>query len=441
MEKRDAYLRKKGGDSARITRFEAVLRASRDVVNKLLYETPGLDVGSTDCTLILFSENTTVVFEREALDARAVIQRLQNAETQHPPYGGTFYSQAIETVLGIVASRPQDRVLLAFLSDGRPGDLQATPPPNKHMPMQDTYGWNKQRFPAMGVLLNQIKATVSRLIPFFFAAGSDGDPWMQYLAGRYDGEFRRAEMVVDEDFGVDAGGNLPEEVESGFAGNRGTNSLPPNTNAEPDVEPDSVSSGHSARVRSAGVLERVAVPVDASPLVKTERPERAPVERANGVIDLDPPSDEEPHDDPNRAAKACVLRPASGGCEPAVPSVAGVSAPRLSQFTGGKPRVPPLWKMRPFHANRTSDSGAVGSAARETGIAVCSEETSRGLMSAQGLRTSSPPQCPSNSAAEPDPEYLTQAISQQEMRERGSLSQAFAGMAETFYQMTQDEAD
>ena len=124
-------------------------------------------------SVVIFNEKAVTLLERMPLvgDGRKVRKALHTARTVHTPKGGTFFTagfertQLLATPAGCASKNPIDidslsntysNVVVVFLSDGRPGDLQQHPPKNESIPMQETFRWRKKSYPAAGQFIEKM---------------------------------------------------------------------------------------------------------------------------------------------------------------------------------------------------------------------------------------------------------------------------------------------
>ena len=115
----------------RITRWRAVF----DCVGEFVHEQASGSGSDLNFSLILWNERVDTVFTRMPLgDGNAVAAALDAARDGRRPKDGTHFSAAFKEARRISAG--DRRVMLLFLSDGRPGDLQPRPPPDG-APIQD----------------------------------------------------------------------------------------------------------------------------------------------------------------------------------------------------------------------------------------------------------------------------------------------------------------
>lgn len=176
-----------------VTRWNAVFECAKEFVDQqqqLCIDTQT----SLQFSLILWSTNANLIFERVLPEAAQM--NLERARTQNRPKGETMFSVAFKKAAEI--SDVKDNVLLMFLSDGRPGDLESVPPPCGR-PIQAEYRFYGRTYPSAGVEIQRLKEAVSRVELHFVGIYKDGFPWLRRLASHYDGVFHETELKLEAD--------------------------------------------------------------------------------------------------------------------------------------------------------------------------------------------------------------------------------------------------
>ncbi|CAD7928540.1 unnamed protein product [Amoebophrya sp. A120] len=198
-----------GTTGQQITRWKAVFNCAQEFVEEQEKADRNLGLfnnspGSLYYSLILWQEEATVVFQRQE---SGVATRLRNAASANQPRGGTTFAAGIRKAREVLSggTKPQhfnEKVLLLFLSDGRPGDLQVTPPAmHASAPkMQTHHRSHGKEYPSVGTELADLQNYVGedKLQLHFVGIYPEGFPWLRYLAWKFDGTFHESTLQMDE---------------------------------------------------------------------------------------------------------------------------------------------------------------------------------------------------------------------------------------------------
>lgn len=98
-------------------------------------------VGDVVVSLLIFNLEARIILNRMPLlgDGSKVLQALNTARKKHEPHLGTSFTAGFEKAKELAANgvtEGDQNVVLVFLTDGKPGDLQSKPPQTANEPMQ-----------------------------------------------------------------------------------------------------------------------------------------------------------------------------------------------------------------------------------------------------------------------------------------------------------------
>eukprot|EP00929_Paragymnodinium_shiwhaense_P113423 TRINITY_DN81718_c0_g1_i1.p1 TRINITY_DN81718_c0_g1~~TRINITY_DN81718_c0_g1_i1.p1 ORF type:complete len:627 (+),score=89.74 TRINITY_DN81718_c0_g1_i1:53-1933(+) len=206
MRERDV----KSLSSPRLTRWEAVFRCAQEFVADQTAATErekaaGHELGKMTFSLVLWSDTANVVFERLPLNDRRSGEDIKNqldiAHARHFPKGGTTFAAAFRTVNELVRQdeRLGDKVLVMFLSDGKPGDLRSRPP-ERCEKIQRTYRVHGMTLQSAACELENLRGRFSpnNLDLRFVGIHAEGFRWLRCLADHYDGHFYENRLELEE---------------------------------------------------------------------------------------------------------------------------------------------------------------------------------------------------------------------------------------------------
>lgn len=173
MEKMDV-IKKKGKES----RWNAVFECMNEFIiqqlehhgkkneNKDAVESMPPSQGRAIVSVLIFDDEANTLLERMPLvgDGKVVLNALETTRKTYRPKGGTGFSAAFERAK-LISSKSQSQqimtnkqnVVLVFLSDGRPGDLNPRPPKSPNLPMQDTFRRNGKQYHSAGKYIEEMK--------------------------------------------------------------------------------------------------------------------------------------------------------------------------------------------------------------------------------------------------------------------------------------------
>ena len=148
--------------NGKVTRWDAVFECVDTFLTQQLQQQQNGQSGEMSACLIsvvIFNDESEVLLKRIPLigNGQKVRNSLENARKNHVPKGGTGFAAGFKKAEMLARCGVDDKVLLVFLSDGRPGDLQSKPPSLPTEAMQATFKRNKKTFPAAGSYLESMQ--------------------------------------------------------------------------------------------------------------------------------------------------------------------------------------------------------------------------------------------------------------------------------------------
>lgn len=185
-----------GSTGRLISRWDAVFDCAIEFVRgQAEFKTSGAE--DLVFSLVLFNDNSDLVFKQLPLkdDGTSVRSAIRHAQQTHAPCGGTGFAAGFCAVreVAVASSGP---VQVIFLSDGRPGDLDASPTPE----LQRSFRSHGQQFPSAAVYLEKLqKDHGPRLSLHVIGIHQSGFPWLQALSSRYHGTFHRTALSLGEE--------------------------------------------------------------------------------------------------------------------------------------------------------------------------------------------------------------------------------------------------
>ena len=110
-------------------------------------------------SVLIFNERAQILLDRMPLlgNGEQVRQALNDARKSHTPKGGTCFAAGFQEASRLAHGDIDDNVILVFLSDGRPGDLQHQPPNHHDIAMQKTFKRNKIHYDAAGHYIEKMR--------------------------------------------------------------------------------------------------------------------------------------------------------------------------------------------------------------------------------------------------------------------------------------------
>lgn len=191
-------IRKKNGK--KMKRWDAVFDSINELVRQQVEENASSDA-MVVVSLVIFNNDAETLLDKMPVVGKGqkVLKALETAHKAYKPKGGTGFAAGLERAKQL-AQGSKGNVMVVFLSDGRPGDLNPRPPSDSSIPMQSTFRRCKQTYTAAGVHIEEMKANFQdrfnlQLICLF----SEGKPWLEYLGQRYNGTFHMCELTLDDD--------------------------------------------------------------------------------------------------------------------------------------------------------------------------------------------------------------------------------------------------
>lgn len=156
MKKRDV----KSQNSKKISRWDAVFCCMKEF---LADQQEQDKENSASVSLIVFNDEATTLLERMPLrDGKKVEKALETAHRMNCPRGGTGFAAGFELAHHLLQknnnTNKDEKVVVVFLSDGRPGDLQVDPPKHAGLAMQTHFRRKKRSFPAVGFHIEQMQS-------------------------------------------------------------------------------------------------------------------------------------------------------------------------------------------------------------------------------------------------------------------------------------------
>lgn len=115
--------------SSKITRWEAVFKCVELFLEEQLQGHGSEANDECFVSLLIFNEKSKVILKRERLKGKGTEVRsaLKDARRERP-HLGTSFSAAFKAAKNLASSVTDDKIMLVFLTDGRPGDLKQHPP-------------------------------------------------------------------------------------------------------------------------------------------------------------------------------------------------------------------------------------------------------------------------------------------------------------------------
>lgn len=196
MNKTDVRMERK-----KISRWDAVFVCLEELVDEQLKECrqPGNEatVGDIEFSLVRFNDRAEVLFRSVRIgDGSRVRRELKDVHKKWPPKGGTGFSAAFKGVKQ-VASGSSGNVMVVFVSDGRPGDLQAKPPASKFI--QPQFRSHGKSYPSAAIHIKEMmEQHGSKLSLQFLCLFKDGRDWCRKLADVFDGKFHMPELRLGQ---------------------------------------------------------------------------------------------------------------------------------------------------------------------------------------------------------------------------------------------------
>ena len=147
----------RNGKSRKLSRWDAVFQCTKTLLTDQITKESD---HSFVVSLVVFNDTAKTLLARMPLigDAEEVFNALDKARTMNVPKGGTGFSAGLGRASDLAILSPKGtNVVVIFLSDGRPGDLNTNPPLNATEPMQTTFRRCQVTYPAAGVHIERMK--------------------------------------------------------------------------------------------------------------------------------------------------------------------------------------------------------------------------------------------------------------------------------------------
>ena len=154
MRKRDVK-----SSQGNISRWEAVFKCIDSFLDEQLQEQALTSNTSCFVSVVIFNTKSRILLNRMLLegDGASVRAALQRQKVRNKPRDGTHFSAGLKQASTLANSDPgNDKIVLVFLTDGRPGDL-ASKPPKIGSEMQTTFKSNKKINHAAGYYISQMQ--------------------------------------------------------------------------------------------------------------------------------------------------------------------------------------------------------------------------------------------------------------------------------------------
>ncbi|KAL7534245.1 hypothetical protein ACHAXR_006685 [Thalassiosira sp. AJA248-18] len=191
--------------NGKVSRWEAVFTCMDSFLTQQLHsQNESEKMSHCVVSVFLFNDQTQVILESKPLTGQGndIRQILQKARTTRKPNGGTGFSAAFQQAEQLAYSNIHDKVVLAFLSDGRPGDLRPRHPLDSAIAMQTTFKRNGAVLPAAGTYISNMQKRHPDFNLQLICLCSEGVGWLTYLASRYNGTFHNPDLALDDSTNV-----------------------------------------------------------------------------------------------------------------------------------------------------------------------------------------------------------------------------------------------
>ena len=147
----------RNGKSRKLSRWDAVFQCTKTLLTDQITKESD---HSFVVSLVVFNDTAKTLLARMPLvgDGNEVFRALDKARTMNVPKGGTGFSAGLRRASDLAVLSPKgSNVVVIFLSDGRPGDLNTNPPLDATEPMQTTFRRCQVAYPAAGVHIERMK--------------------------------------------------------------------------------------------------------------------------------------------------------------------------------------------------------------------------------------------------------------------------------------------
>jgi len=151
-------------------------------------------------SVFIFNDESQVLLKRVQLtgEGNDVRNELKKARKAYTPIGGTGFAAGMKRAKLLTHSRIHDKVVLVFLSDGRPGDLRSKPPSEPTTAMQTTFKRNGVTYPSAGHYIESMKKRHTDFNLQLICLYNEGADWLKYLAEHYNGTFHNPDLALDD---------------------------------------------------------------------------------------------------------------------------------------------------------------------------------------------------------------------------------------------------
>ena len=143
----------KAAKGKKISRWDAVF----ECIETFLAEQQAGQSGTSTCliSVFIFNMKSQVILQRRPLigDGSDIRKILNRAKRQHKPHAGTGFATGFRQAEQLARPHINDKVVVCFLSDGRPGDHNPNPPPKPTIAYtcKKSATWEKRRSKETGV--------------------------------------------------------------------------------------------------------------------------------------------------------------------------------------------------------------------------------------------------------------------------------------------------
>ncbi|CAB9527897.1 Myosin heavy chain kinase [Seminavis robusta] len=198
MKKKDV----KKGNGSKISRWDAVFLCLEGFLAEQISSSNS--AGEAMVSVVTFNDEAQTLLDRMPLvgDGQKVLKALETARKMHTPNGGTGFAAGFGRAKEIAfAGASQDKnqnVMLVFLSDGRPGDMNSDPP-KSDQPMPTTIRRNKIKYPSAGAHIEEMQQKYcSQFSLHLICLFKEGKKWLKYLANRYGGTLHEPDLSMED---------------------------------------------------------------------------------------------------------------------------------------------------------------------------------------------------------------------------------------------------
>ena len=145
--------------SGKISRWEAVFECVDSFLTQQLQQQKESNLMSTCLvSVLIFNDSSRIILKRMKLTGEGsdIRTRLNSAKKKLEPQGGTGFAAGFKEAEQLARFNVNDKIIMVFLSDGRPGDL-CPKPPRPTSAMQTTFRRNSAMFPVAGYYISKMQ--------------------------------------------------------------------------------------------------------------------------------------------------------------------------------------------------------------------------------------------------------------------------------------------